>query len=309
LIERELLEINGEIPVLAVIGDITRTKRLELIINQYNVNTIYHAAAYKHVPLVEKNTLSGLRCNVFGTLSCIQAAIKGKVESFVYVSTDKAVRPTNIMGATKRFAELLLQAYAHDQTNKHNKEDRIRISMVRFGNVLGSSGSVVPLFNSQIKQGGPITVTDPNIIRYFMTITEAAQLVIQAGAMGLDGDIFVLDMGEPVEVLQLAKDMVKLSGMTVKDDSNPDGDIEIIYTGLRPGEKLFEELLIDNKSSPTKHKKIMRVDDKGIALDMIENYLLEFEQAIEEQDYMRIKELLLLTIVGFIPEEKSFEFK
>ena len=207
-IERELLEIDQSVRVITILGDVTQSHRLLNVITNFEVQTIYHTAAYKHVPMVEKNIIAGIKTNIFGTLVCIKAALASNVECFVFISTDKAVRPTNLMGATKRFAELILQALAQKQSID-GKNNKIRISVVRFGNVLGSSGSVVPLFRKQIKQGGPVTVTDPNVIRYFMTITEASQLVIQAGAMGSEGDIFVLDMGEQVKVVDLAKDYDK----------------------------------------------------------------------------------------------------
>ena len=295
-IEKELLEIKSDVQIMAVLGNVTNKQRLEIIFDRYNVHTIYHTAAYKHVPMVEKNTLAGLRCNIFGTLACVEAAINSDVQSFIFISTDKAVRPTNIMGATKRFAELILQALATE--NKDSKVNT-RISIVRFGNVLGSSGSVVPLFREQIEKGGPVTVTDPNIIRYFMTISEAAQLVIQAGSMGSAGEIFILDMGEPIPILQLAKDMIRLSGMSIRDRNNSDGDVEIKITGLRPGEKLYEELLIDDSAATTKHKKIMRANDKGISMEKIREKLLELEEAAREGDYIRIKQVFTDTVEGF----------
>ena len=295
-IEKELLEIKSDVQIMAVLGNVTNKQRLKIIFDRYNVHTIYHTAAYKHVPMVEKNTLAGLRCNIFGTLACVEAAINSDVQSFIFISTDKAVRPTNIMGATKRFAELILQALATE--NKDSKVNT-RISIVRFGNVLGSSGSVVPLFREQIEKGGPVTVTDPNIIRYFMTISEAAQLVIQAGSMGSAGEIFILDMGEPIPILQLAKDMIRLSGMSIRDRNNSDGDIEIKITGLRPGEKLYEELLIDDSAATTKHKKIMRANDKGISMEKIREKLLELEEAAREGDYIRIKQVFTDTVEGF----------
>ena len=295
-IEKELLEIKSDVQIMAVLGNVTNKQRLKIIFDRYNVHTIYHTAAYKHVPMVEKNTLAGLRCNIFGTLACVEAAINSDVQSFIFISTDKAVRPTNIMGATKRFAELILQALATE--NKDSKVNT-RISIVRFGNVLGSSGSVVPLFREQIEKGGPVTVTDPNIIRYFMTISEAAQLVIQAGSMGSAGEIFILDMGEPIPILQLAKDMIRLSGMSIQDRNNSDGDIEIKITGLRPGEKLYEELLIDDSAATTKHKKIMRANDKGISMEKIREKLLELEEAAREGDYIRIKQVFTDTVEGF----------
>ena len=299
LIERKLLSMSPDCQINTVIGNVTNQSRLEKIIKTYKVDTIYHTAAYKHVPLVEKNTIAGVRCNIFGTLACCQAAINEKVTSFVFISTDKAVRPTNIMGATKRFAELVLQGLAMLHSN--NKDNNTRISIVRFGNVLGSSGSVVPLFREQIKQGGPITVTDPSIIRYFMTIEEASQLVIQAGSMGENGEIFLLDMGEPIKVVDLAKNMIRLSGMSFKDDNNPEGDIEITYTGLRPGEKLYEELLIDNKAVNTVHKKIMKAQEKHIDWNTISEHLLDLENHILNDDYDEIKNTFSKCVDGYIP--------
>ena len=306
IIEQELREYDSGIKILAMIGNVTRKNRLDYILNNYEIDTIYHAAAYKHVPLVEKNTIAAIRCNIFGTLVLIQAAIHANVESFVFISTDKAVRPTNVMGATKRFAELILQSIAKEDLIDGQKR-KTRISMVRFGNVLGSSGSVVPLFRRQIKEGGPVTVTNAKVVRYFMTIPEAAQLVIQAGSMGLDGDIFLLDMGEPIQVLDLAKDMIRLSGMTINDDQNPEGDIKISFTGLRPGEKLYEELLIDEKSVATKHDKIMRAEEKGIEWDELEICISKLEQAIIESDLSKIREIFLNTVSGYNPEEKINE--
>jgi len=300
-IERELLGINHGIRVIPILGDITESSRLGKLIRQFEIQTIYHSAAYKHVPMVEKNIIAGIRTNIYGTLSSIEAAIDGNVESFVFISTDKAVRPTNIMGATKRFAELILQAILKRQS-KGKINNKTQISIVRFGNVLDSSGSVVPLFRQQLKEGGPLTVTDPDIIRYFMTITEAAQLVIQAGAMKSRGDIFVLDMGEQMLVVDLAKDMIRLSGMTVKDERNPDGDVEIIFTGLRPGEKLYEELLIGNNVRATEHKKIMRAIEEDIEWEDLQQYLATLKHATETDDYNKIREIFLNTISGFNPD-------
>tara|TARA_B100001123_G_scaffold323291_1_gene362952 strand:- start:509 stop:2413 length:1905 start_codon:yes stop_codon:yes gene_type:complete len=299
-IERNLLEEEINFPLLTIIGNVTNQSRLERIFSKYNIDTVYHSAAYKHVPLVEKNTIAGLRCNIFGTLACCKAALNSNVKSFVFISTDKAVRPTNIMGATKRFAEMILQALAIQSKEKDNINTRI--SIVRFGNVLGSSGSVVPLFKEQIKKGGPITITDPNIIRYFMTIQEASELVIQAGAIGENGEIFHLDMGEPKKILDLAKDMIQLSGMSLRDDNNPNGDIEISYIGLRPGEKLFEELLIDSKSVPTQHPKIMQAMDKGLDWKVLKGYLQRFEEAIIEEQYQEIIDILVISVDGFKPQ-------
>jgi FlaA1/EpsC-like NDP-sugar epimerase len=271
---------------------------LEKLCQQFSVNTIYHAAAYKHVPLVEKNTTQGVRNNVFGTLSCAMAAINSQVETFVLISTDKAVRPTNTMGATKRFAELVLQGLDSEQ----QLNTSTRFTMVRFGNVLGSSGSVVPLFREQIINGGPITVTDKRIIRYFMTIPEAAELVIQAGAMGQGGDVFVLDMGEPVKIIDLAKRMIHLSGFLEKDEQHPDGDIEITYTGLRSGEKLYEELLIGDNVSDTQHQKIMRAEEQVIPWAELSLILQQLEQANDANDCQQVRELLMTHVSGFKPQ-------
>jgi FlaA1/EpsC-like NDP-sugar epimerase len=257
-IERELQQIicneGLDVNLVPVMGTVQRQSRLETVMRTFGVHTVYHAAAYKHVPLVEYNVVEGVRNNVFGTWYAAEAAIKAGVETFVLISTDKAVRPTNVMGASKRLAELVLQGLAQHQS-------RTRFCMVRFGNVLGSSGSVVPLFREQIRKGGPITVTHKDIIRYFMTIPEASQLVIQAGAMGKGGDVFVLDMGEPVRIADLARRMVHLMGLEVRDEEHPHGDIEIKYSGLRPGEKLYEELLVGNNVRKTEHSRIMAADE------------------------------------------------
>ncbi|PHS70973.1 MAG: polysaccharide biosynthesis protein [Methylophaga sp.] len=296
-IEKELRRINDKLVVIAVLGSVQNQQRLEGICQRFKVDTIYHTAAYKHVPLVEKNTSEGIRNNIFGTLSCARAAIASGVETFVLISTDKAVRPTNTMGASKRFAELVLQALAEGKN-----VDSTRFTMVRFGNVLGSSGSVVPLFREQIAHGGPLTVTDSDIIRYFMTIPEAAELVIQAGAMGTGGDVFVLEMGEPVRIVDLAKRMIHLSGFTEKDNTNPEGDIEITYTGLRPGEKLYEELLIGDNVSTTQHSKIMRAEEDIIPWQQLNEILQQLEQANEAEDCIRVREILLAHVNGFKPQ-------
>ncbi|WP_245752858.1 polysaccharide biosynthesis protein [Methylophaga sulfidovorans] len=297
-IERELESLKLDIPVYSILGSVLNQQRVEMVCRRFGINTIYHAAAYKHVPIVERNTNEGIRNNVFGTLHCAQAAIDAEVETFVLISTDKAVRPTNTMGATKRLAELVLQAFAESKT-LYNKT---RFTMVRFGNVLGSSGSVVPLFRDQIAKGGPVTVTDPEIIRYFMTIPEAAALVIQAGAMGKGGDVFVLDMGEPVKILDLARRMIHLSGFTIRDNDNSDGDIEIAYTGLRPGEKLYEELLIGDNVSATKHEKIMRAEECVIEWSALVSIIRELELANKHDDSQKARAILLDTIDGFIPQ-------
>tara|TARA_R110001583_G_C5671425_1_gene411205 strand:- start:32886 stop:34814 length:1929 start_codon:yes stop_codon:yes gene_type:complete len=297
-IEKELLELNLNIPIIAVLGSVLNQTRVEAICQQFNINTIYHAAAYKHVPMVEKNATEGIRNNVFGTLACAKAAIASKVETFVLISTDKAVRPTNTMGASKRFAELVLQALAEDKIIN----PCTRFTMVRFGNVLGSSGSVVPLFREQIANGGPITVTDKRIIRYFMTIPEAAELVIQAGAMGQGGDVFVLDMGEPIKIVDLAKRMIHLSGYIERDQDHLDGDIEIIFSGLRPGEKLYEELLIGDNVSDTQHQKIMRAQENVIPWLQLNEILSRLEPLNDANESEKVRTLLLEYVDGFKPQ-------
>ncbi len=303
-IERELTESNYEIPIVPIIGDVSDQKFLTKIISKFDIETVYHTAAYKHVPMVEKNIISAIKINIFGTLSAIRACIGTTVKSFVFISTDKAVRPTNIMGATKRFAEMILQAIAKIE---EDKKSSIRISIVRFGNVLGSSGSVVPLFEDQIKKGGPVTVTDPEIIRYFMTINEASQLVIQSGALGEKGDIFVLDMGEQIKISQLAEDMIRLSGMTVRDEDNPEGDIEIVYTGLRPGEKLYEELFIGNKVSKTDHKQIMLTDESFVSWSQLEKDLNDLDAFIKTYDFEAIISIMRKRIDGFNHDKKVID--
>lgn len=300
-IEKELIQLlskqDGVTEIIPLLGSITHVERIEKSCTIFKVQTIYHAAAYKHVPMVEKNPAEAVYNNIFGTLWLAQVAIKTRVETFVLISTDKAVRPTNIMGATKRFAELILQAFSQV---KH----QTRFTMVRFGNVLDSSGSVVPLFREQIAQGGPITVTDARVIRYFMTIPEASQLVIQAGAMGLGGDVFVLDMGDPIRILDLAKRMIHLSGLEIKDDCHPEGDIEIHFTGLRPGEKLYEELLIGDTVSETCHSGIMRAEEQIIPWAELEKILDTLEKAIKDYDIEQVREILQTTVSGFVPESE-----
>lgn len=259
-IDKEL-RLKSHIEIVPILGSVVEQSKLERVIEQYSVQTVYHAAAYKHVPLVECNPLAGLKNNAIGTAYSVNAAVKKGVETFVLISTDKAVRPTNVMGASKRMAELYCQALASAQ-------DKTQISIVRFGNVLGSSGSVVPLFKQQIAKGGPITVTHPDVTRYFMTIPEASQLVIQAGALGQGGDVFLLDMGEPVRIQDLARQMIALSGLKVRETGSDHGDIEIQYSGLRPGEKLYEELLIDQDDTEiTEHSRILRSFEKQFPLD------------------------------------------
>ena len=295
-IEKELSNIGiYSIDIYPILGSVNNKTRMTNVFKRFGVDTIYHAAAYKHVPMVEFNNTEGVDNNIFGTLNCAQVAIDVGVETFVLISTDKAVRPTNTMGATKRSAELVLQALAA-------KQSATKFTMVRFGNVLGSSGSVIPLFKQQIKAGGPVTVTDVNMIRYFMTIPESVELVIQAGAMGLGGDVFVLDMGKPVKIDDLAKKMIRLSGLEVKDDTHPEGDIEITYTGLRPGEKLYEELLIGDNVSHTDNPLIMRAQEELLTWDELEPILNNLQAAIQDCDQHKLRELLIELVPGFKPQ-------
>ena len=311
LSEFALYSINGELQKMAkrldydlriipLLGSVQHKGRLLTVMRSFGVQTIYHAAAYKHVPVVEHNVIEGVRNNIFGTLFVAEAAIEAQVETFVLISTDKAVRPTNVMGTTKRMAELVLQALA-DQTR--SAKGKTRFCMVRFGNVLGSSGSVVPLFKEQIKSGGPVTVTHPDITRFFMTIPEASQLVIQAGAMGKGGDVFVLDMGDPVNISDLAAKMVRLSGLTVSDKLNPDGDIVIEYTGLRPGEKLFEELLIGDDVTQTEHRRILSAHETWLPWPQLEKILIKLDEACHQFDHEEIRRLLLHAPTGFVPKD------
>ena len=301
-IHQELLEIAKKnnitnTKIYPVLGNVQDIERLDRVLSHFSVDTIYHAAAYKHVPLVEYNVIEGVKNNVFGTYNVARCAAEHNVKSFVLISTDKAVRPTNVMGASKRMAELCLQALS-EQLNG----SQTCFSMVRFGNVLGSSGSVIPLFRKQILKGGPITITHPNIIRYFMTIPEAAQLVIQAVAMAKGGDVFILDMGEPVKIVDLAKNLIQLSGLSVKDEKNSKGDIEITYTGLRPGEKLYEELLISGDNiRETKHPRIMTADEVYLPFEQLSDVLLELEDACKTADYVAIRQTLLNAPTGFKP--------
>jgi len=289
------LEDNNNVEFFPILGSVRDRYRLNQLCQYFGVQTIYHAAAYKHVPLVEHNNSEGVLNNIFGTLIAAEVAIENKVETFVFVSTDKAVRPTNTMGATKRVAELVLQALAK---KKHNT----CFTMVRFGNVLDSSGSVIPLFKQQIKSGGPVTVTDVNIVRYFMTKTEAVELVIQAGAMSNGGDVFVLDMGKPVKIDDLARKMIELSGLTVLDKDRPDGDIEIQYTGLRPGEKLYEELLVNEKANKTDNPLIMTTEEAMLDWEELEPILEQLKVASNNLDHFIIRELLLKAVPEFNPQ-------
>lgn len=286
MIEQELSNKFGFLNLDAILGSVTDEGLVSEVLAQNSINTIYHAAAYKHVPIVENCPLSGIYNNAYGTYVVANAANKHNVDSMVLISTDKAVRPTNVMGASKRFAELIMQAFAK------NDEAHTVFSMVRFGNVLGSSGSVVPLFKKQIASGGPITVTHPDIIRYFMTIPEAVYLVIQSGSMAVGGEVFVLDMGEPVKIINLAKQMVYLSGLTLKDEHHIDGDIEIKYTGLRAGEKLYEELLIGNNPSKTDHPRIMKANEDFISLEQLIEKIKQMNNMIESREVINALQLL-----------------
>jgi FlaA1/EpsC-like NDP-sugar epimerase len=297
-IDKELTEMNHtDVKLLSFLGSVTNTNRLEHLFKKLHVQTIYHAAAYKHVPIVELNSTEGINNNIFGTLNCAQAAINSNIETFVLISSDKAVRPTNTMGATKRFSEMILQALSINQI-------KTRFTMVRFGNVLGSSGSVIPLFKKQIKNGGPVTVTDPEMMRYFMTISEAVGLVIQAGAMGKGGDVFVLDMGELVNIKELAEKMIHLSGLQVKNASRPDGDIEIEYTGIRPGEKLYEELFISENYFSTNNPLIMSANEKMLAWNELKIILNELEESIIKNDHEKLRNILISSISEFKPQSE-----
>lgn len=287
--------IGSNIDVIPFLGSVLEHDKCKAILSTFDVDTIYHAAAYKHVPLVEHNPFEGIRNNAFGTLSIAQAAVAAGVKTFVLISTDKAVRPTNVMGATKRLAELILQALSR-------QFETTRFCMVRFGNVLGSSGSVVPLFRKQIMAGGPITLTHPEITRYFMTISEAAQLVLQAGAMGEGGDVFVLDMGEPVKIVDLAKRMVHLSGLEVKNEATPEGTIEIQHVGLRPGEKLYEELLIGANVEGTDHPLIMRAQEVEMPWPLLQKLLTELDGACQRSDCEAMRSLLLQLVAEYAPQ-------
>lgn len=300
-IEKELRETciqkRLDTEILPFLGSVQNRTLLEHVMTAFSVATVYHAAAYKHVPMVEFNTVEGIRNNIFGTLECALAATASGVRTFVLISTDKAVRPTNTMGAGKRMAELCLQALAAEPGQQ------TRFSMVRFGNVLGSSGSVVPLFEKQIAQGGPLTLTHPEITRYFMTIPEAAQLVIQAGAMGKGGDVFVLDMGESVKIIDLARQMITLSGLKPKTPEQPDGDIEILITGLRPGEKLYEELLIGDNVRKTGHPRIMTANETMLPWRELSALLDRIRAACDRYDQQAIRTLLINAPTGFAPSD------
>lgn len=304
-IRRESLSVR----LVPILGSIRDAERLFDVMRIWSVNTVYHAAAYKHVPMVEHNIAEGVLNNVLGSTFTAQAAVKAGVEHFVLISTDKAVRPTNVMGSTKRLAEMVLQALSRESAPVLFRDDeavhrvnKTRFTMVRFGNVLGSSGSVIPLFHEQIRKGGPVTVTHPNITRYFMTIPEAAQLVIQAGSMGQGGDVFVLDMGQSVKIAALAEKMIHLSGLSVRSERNPQGDIAIEFTGLRPGEKLYEELLIGDNVSPTEHPMIMRANEEHLSWEVLKKVLADLLAAVEGDDYDRVRQLLRESVSGYKPE-------
>jgi FlaA1/EpsC-like NDP-sugar epimerase len=297
-LEEKLAGLDGVtqpvlVPLLASVQD---DDRMREIMSTWHPDTVYHAAAYKHVPLVEHNPATGIENNVLGTLRTAQAAAESGVADFVLISTDKAVRPTNVMGASKRLAEIALQALAETHTDT-------KFSMVRFGNVLGSSGSVVPKFRNQIREGGPITLTHPEVTRYFMTIPEAAQLVIQAGAMAKGGDVFVLDMGQPVKIIDLARRMVELSGLTVRDEAQPDGDIQIEVTGLRPGEKLYEELLIGENPQPSVHPRIMKAHEEFIPWAELEGKLSALQMALNVNDVGIIRMMMKELVSGYTPSD------
>jgi FlaA1/EpsC-like NDP-sugar epimerase len=308
-LEQRIVRESLPVKLLPILGSVRNQSKLLDVMKTWRVDTVYHAAAYKHVPMVEHNIAEGVLNNVIGTLNTAQAALQVGVSNFVLISTDKAVRPTNVMGSTKRLAELTLQALSHEMApvlfgDKSNisRVNKTRFTMVRFGNVLGSSGSVIPLFHKQIKSGGPLTVTHPKITRYFMTIPEAAQLVIQAGSMGLGGDVFVLDMGEPVKIVELAEKMIHLSGLSVRSEKNPHGDIAIEFSGLRPGEKLYEELLIGDNVVATQHPMIMSANEDHLSWEILKGKLTELLAAVDEDDYTRVRQLLRDTVSGYAPD-------
>ena len=308
-LEQRITRESLPVRLLPILGSVRNQGKLLDVMKTWHVDTVYHAAAYKHVPMVEHNIAEGVLNNVIGTLNTAQAALQAGVSNFVLISTDKAVRPTNVMGSTKRLAELTLQALSRELApvlfgDKANisRVNKTRFTMVRFGNVLGSSGSVIPLFHKQIKSGGPLTVTHPKITRYFMTIPEAGQLVIQAGSMGQGGDVFVLDMGEPVKIVELAEKMIHLSGLSIRSDKNPHGDIAIEFTGLRPGEKLYEELLIGDNVVATQHPMIMSANEDHLDWEILKGKLSELLAAVDADDYSRVRQLLRDTVSGYTPD-------
>lgn len=308
-LEQRVARESLPIRLISILGSVRNQTQMLDIMKTWRVDTVYHAAAYKHVPMVEHNIAEGLLNNVIGTLHTAQAALQAGVANFVLISTDKAVRPTNVMGSTKRLAEMTLQALSRElapvlfgDASNVSQVNKTRFTMVRFGNVLGSSGSVIPLFHKQIKAGGPLTVTHPKITRYFMTIPEAALLVIQAGSMGKGGDVFVLDMGEPVRIVELAEKMIHLSGFSVRSERNPTGDIAIEFTGLRPGEKLYEELLIGDNVIATRHPMIMSANEDFIPWDSLKTALDQLLDAAAGDDFVRVRQLLRETVIGYAPE-------
>ena len=302
-IYEELIAINQKIKIVPLLANVQDENKMNEILQTFNVETIYHAAAYKHVPLVEANICEGILNNVFGTYAVVKAAIKQQVLNFVLISSDKAVRPTNIMGASKRLAELCVQALYHEQSSH-----KMNMSMVRFGNVLESSGSVIPKFKQQIKQGGPITLTHPEVTRYFMTITEAAQLVIQAGSLSNNCDVFVLDMGKSVKIKDLIYRMIQLSGLSVKDEKNSEGDIEIKVVGLRAGEKLYEELLLGDNPQPTIHEKIKKAQDPFIPFNQLEKDLNALQSLLVTYKVAEVKAMLEKIIDTYQSEYKIVDY-
>lgn len=314
-LEQQVREQGLQVELIPILGSVGNPQRLLSVMRAWRVNTVYHAAAYKHVPIVEHNIAEGVINNVMGTLNCAQAAIQAGVAHFVLISTDKAVRPTNVMGSTKRLAEMALQALSREaapvlfgKAPALNQVNRTRFTMVRFGNVLGSSGSVIPLFREQIRRGGPVTVTHPKITRYFMTISEAAQLVLQAGSMGQGGDVFVLDMGSPVRIAELAEKMIHLSGLSVRNEQNPAGDIAIQFTGLRPGEKLYEELLIGDDVTPTEHPMIMSAHETFLPWSEFSTVLQRLLKALQDDDFEQVRAILRETVDGYSPREEIVDW-
>jgi len=313
-LEQQVSERALQLELIPILGSVGNADRLLDVMRTWGVDSVYHAAAYKHVPMVEHNVAEGVMNNVIGTLNCAQAAIQAGVSHFVLVSTDKAVRPTNVMGSTKRLAEMALQALSRETAPVLygqpgvNHVNRTRFTMVRFGNVLGSSGSVIPLFREQIRRGGPVTVTHPKITRYFMTIPEAAQLVLQAGSMGQGGDVFVLDMGSPVQIVELAKKMIHLSGLSVRSENNPAGDIAIQFTGLRPGEKLYEELLIGDNVTPTQHPMIMSANEACLSWAEFCNVLDRLLRGLDRDDFEQVRLVMRATVDGYSPREEIVDW-
>ncbi|WP_313241504.1 polysaccharide biosynthesis protein [Stutzerimonas kunmingensis] len=313
-LEQQVGERALQLELIPILGSVGNADRLLDVMRTWGVDSVYHAAAYKHVPMVEHNIAEGVMNNVIGTLNCAQAAIQAGVAHFVLISTDKAVRPTNVMGSTKRLAEMALQALSRETAPVLygqagvNHVNRTRFTMVRFGNVLGSSGSVIPLFREQIRRGGPVTVTHPKITRYFMTIPEAAQLVLQAGSMGQGGDVFVLDMGSAVQIVELAEKMIHLSGLSVRCESNPAGDIAIQFTGLRPGEKLYEELLIGDNVTPTQHPMIMSANEACLPWVEFCDVLDRLLQGLDRDDFEQVRLVMRATVDGYSPREEIVDW-